>query len=82
VSDQDDPRSESAGGQPSSEGERRRYFAESMGAGQSGNRHRRRRAPGDPTTTGSIPIVRVGDSLPDPTIEYRTPERPAGEPSP
>lgn len=82
MSDQDDPRSESAGGQPSSEGERRRYFAESMGAGQSGNRHRRRRAPGDPTTTGSIPIVRVGDSLPDPTIEYRTPERPAGEPSP
>lgn len=82
MSDQDDPRSASAGGQPSSEGDRRRYFAESMGAGQSGNRHRRRRAPGDPTTTGSIPIVRVGDSLPDPTIEYRTPERPAGEPSP
>lgn len=83
MSDQDDPRSAGAGGRQPLEGdERRRYFAESMGAGQSSNRHRRRRAPGDPTTTGSIPIVRTGDSLPDPTIEYRTPERPAGEPSP
>ncbi|KXT56902.1 aminodeoxychorismate lyase [Gordonia sp. QH-12] len=82
MSDQDDPRSEGSGGRLPSDGDRRRYFAESMGAGQSGNRHRRRRAPGDPTTTGSIPIVRVGDSLPDPTIEYRTPEPPAGEPSP
>ncbi|ALG84731.1 endolytic transglycosylase MltG [Gordonia phthalatica] len=83
MSDQDDPRSESAGDRQPREGdERRRYFTESMGFGQSGNRHRRRRAPGDPTTTGSIPIVRTGDSLPDPTIEYRTPERPAGEPSP
>ncbi|MBM7367814.1 endolytic transglycosylase MltG [Gordonia hydrophobica] len=83
MSDQDDPRSDRAGGRQPAEGdERRRYFAESMGAGQSGNRHRRRRAPGDPTTTGSIPIVRVGDSLPDPTIEYRTPERPEGEASP
>ncbi|MGB3302254.1 MAG: endolytic transglycosylase MltG [Gordonia sp. (in: high G+C Gram-positive bacteria)] len=61
---------------------RRQYFADSMGAGQPGHRHRRRRAPGDPTTTGSIPIVRVGDSLPDPTIEYRTPEPPTGEASP
>lgn len=83
MSDQDDPRSDGAGGRQPAEGDdRRRYFAESMGAGQSGNRHRRRRAPGDPTTTGSIPIVRVGDSLPDPTIEYRTPERPEGEASP
>ena len=83
MSDQDDPRSEGAGGRQPAEGdERRRYFTESMGSGQSGNRHRRRRAPGDPTTTGSIPIVRTGDTLPDPTIEYRTPERPAGEESP
>ncbi|EGD56057.1 endolytic transglycosylase MltG [Gordonia neofelifaecis] len=82
MSDHDDPRSDGPGGRQPSDGDRRRYFAESMGSGQSGNRHRRRRAPGDPTTTGSIPIVRVGDSLPDPTIEYRTPEPPAGEPSP
>ncbi|MGB6244719.1 endolytic transglycosylase MltG [Gordonia sp. (in: high G+C Gram-positive bacteria)] len=79
MSDRDDPRR--SGGGPS-ESDRRRYFTESMGDGQPGHRHRRRRAPGDPTTTGSIPIVRVGDSLPDPTIEYRTPEPPAGEPSP
>lgn len=83
MTDQDDPRGDGAGGRQPAEGDdRRRYFAQSMGTGQSGNRHRRRRAPGDPTTTGSIPIVRVGESLPDPTIEYRTPERPAGEPSP
>lgn len=58
----------------------RRYFTDRSSA-QSGNRHRRRRGPGDPTTTGSIPIVRVDNSLPDPTIEYRTPE-PAPDPSP
>ncbi|MEZ5211501.1 endolytic transglycosylase MltG [Gordonia sp. (in: high G+C Gram-positive bacteria)] len=40
-------------------------------------RHRRRRAPGDPTTTGSIPIVRTDPGLPDPTVEYRRPERSA-----
>lgn len=38
-------------------------------------RHRRRRAPGDPTTTGSIPIVRTEAGLPDPTVEYRRPDR-------
>ncbi len=43
------------------------------------SRHRRRRAPGDPTTTGSIPIVRTESGLPDPTIEYRHPERFAGD---
>ncbi|WP_345312294.1 endolytic transglycosylase MltG [Gordonia alkaliphila] len=38
-------------------------------------RHRRRRAPGDPTTTGSIPIVRTPSDMPDPTVDYRRPER-------
>ncbi|MCF8569745.1 endolytic transglycosylase MltG [Gordonia sp. HY002] len=51
----------------------RRYFTDRPSA-QAANRHRRRRGPGDPTTTGSIPIVRVEKSLPDPTIEYRTPD--------
>ena len=51
----------------------RRYFTDRP-ASQAPNRHRRRRGPGDPTTTGSIPIVRVDRALPDPTIEYRTPE--------
>lgn len=55
----------------------RRYFTDRSSA-QAANRHRRRRGPGDPTTTGSIPIVRVEKSLPDPTIEYRTPEPPPG----
>ena len=51
----------------------RRYFTDRPSA-QAANRHRRRRGPGDPTTTGSIPIVRVEKALPDPTIEYRTPD--------
>ncbi len=38
-------------------------------------RHRGRRAPGDPTTTGSIPLVRTEPDLPDPTVDYRRPER-------
>ena len=37
-------------------------------------RHRRRRAPGDPTTTGSIPIIRTPAGTPDPTVDYRRPE--------
>ncbi len=59
----------------------RRFFADPS-AVQAGNRRRRRRGPGDPTTTGSIPIVRVESELPDPTIEYRTPEPQQGAPSP
>ncbi|WP_235831477.1 endolytic transglycosylase MltG [Gordonia zhaorongruii] len=59
-----------------------RYFTD-PGTGRSGTRHRRRRGPGDPTTTGSIPLVRTeGQQLPDPTVEYRTPEPPPEEQSP
>ncbi|MFZ2510733.1 MAG: endolytic transglycosylase MltG [Gordonia sp. (in: high G+C Gram-positive bacteria)] len=41
----------------------------------SGTRHRRRREAGDPSTTGSIPIVRTSADSADPMIEYRHPEQ-------
>lgn len=43
------------------------------------SRHRRSRGTGDPETTGSIPVVRTESGLPDPMIEYRHPERLAGD---
>lgn len=60
----------------------RRRFALDDDAAAPARRHRRRRAPGDPTTTGSIPVVRTDPELPEPTEEYRRPERPAYSPNP
>jgi UPF0755 protein len=78
----DDARPRHSGSTPDGNaGDPRRFFADPS-AVQEGNRRRRRRGPGDPTTTGSIPIVRVESALPDPTIEYRTPQPPQGAPSP
>ncbi|MFT3662505.1 MAG: endolytic transglycosylase MltG [Gordonia sp. (in: high G+C Gram-positive bacteria)] len=45
------------------------------GTPRSASRHRGRRGPGDPTTTGSIPLVRTDPDLPDPTVDYRRPDR-------
>ncbi|GAC57344.1 hypothetical protein GOHSU_18_00990 [Gordonia hirsuta DSM 44140 = NBRC 16056] len=49
--------------------------ADDRGVDEPRARHRRRRQPADPTTTGSIPIVRSGPDYSVPGIEYRHPER-------
>ena len=54
---------------------RRRYFSETA-ADRSTTRHRRRRGPGDPHTTGSIPLVRVNEPADITPGEYRRPSSP------
>ncbi|GEE02699.1 hypothetical protein nbrc107696_31450 [Gordonia spumicola] len=75
----DDARPRHSSAAPPGDADPRRFFPDSSGV-QEGNRRRRRRGPGDPTTTGNIPIIRVQSELPDPTIEYRTPEPQHGAP--